>query len=51
MTFIHNKTRDEHLAHLCKIFLTFRADKLYVNFKKCSFMQNQVLFLDFIVFA
>ncbi|KAF2286369.1 hypothetical protein GH714_015573 [Hevea brasiliensis] len=30
---------------------TFREVKLYVNLKKCSFMQFEVLFLGFIVFA
>jgi len=34
-----SKTRDEHLAHLHKVFLTLCIDKLYANFKKCSFMQ------------
>ena len=31
------------------MFLTLRAEKLYVNLKKCSFLQSQVLFLGFIV--
>jgi len=31
---IYSKTRDEHLAHIWKIFLTLRVDKLYVNIKK-----------------
>ena len=48
---IYSKTRDEYLSHLRKVFLTLRADKLYANLKKCSFMQNQILFLGFIVSA
>jgi len=50
-TLIYSKTMDEYLAHLLKIFLTLCADKLYENLKKCSIMQNQVLFLDFIMSA
>jgi len=42
---IYSKTKNEHLDHLCKIFLIFHTDKLYVNHKKYFFMQNQVLFL------
>jgi len=46
---IYSMTRDEHLAHIRKVFLTLRVDKLYINIKKWSFMQNQVLFLGFIM--
>jgi len=48
---IYSKTKNEHLDHLCKVFLIFRTDKLYANHKKNFFMQNQVLFLGFIVSA
>ncbi|KAI9175167.1 hypothetical protein LWI28_028441 [Acer negundo] len=43
------KTENEHLAHLRQVFLTLRAEKLFVNLTKCSFLQSQVLFLGFIV--
>ena len=46
---IYSKTKQEHLSHVHRIFLTLRAEKLYVNLKKCSFMQTQVVFLGFIV--
>ncbi|KAI9196448.1 hypothetical protein LWI28_024031 [Acer negundo] len=46
---IYSKTEDEHLAHLRQVFLTLRAEKLFVNLTKCSFLQSQVLFLGFIV--
>ena len=48
---IYNKTKNEHLDHLRKVFLTLGVDKLYARLKKYSFMQNQVLFLGFIVSA
>ena len=38
-----------NLAHLRQVLLTLREAKLYVNLKKCSFMQPHVLFLGFIV--
>ena len=47
VTLIYSKSNKEYFDHLRQVFLTFRADKLYANLKKCYFMQNQVLFLDF----
>ena len=47
---IYSQSKEEHLAHLRQVFLTLREVKLYVNLKKCSFMQPNVFFLDFIVF-
>ena len=46
---IYSQSKEEHLAHLRQVFLTLREAKLYVNLKKCSFMQPHVLFLGFIV--
>ena len=46
---IYSRNRDEHLAHLRKVFMTLHAEKLYVNLRKCYFMQNKVLFLGFIM--
>ena len=46
---IYSQSKYEHLAHLRQGFLTLRETKLYVNLKKCSFMQPYVLFLGFIV--
>ena len=47
---IYSQSQEEHLAHLRQVLLTLREAKLYVNLKKCSFMQPHVLFLGFIVF-
>ena len=47
--FIYSQSKEEHLKHLRHVFLTLREAKLYVNLKKCSFMQPHAFFLDFIV--
>ena len=47
---IYSQSKEEHLEHLRQVFLTLLEAKLYVNLKKCSFMQPYVLFLGFIVF-
>ena len=47
---IYSQSKEEHLEHIRQVFLTIREAKLYVNLKKCSFMQPHVLFLGFIVF-
>ena len=47
---IYSQSKEEHLAHIRQVFLTLHKAKLYVNLKKCSFMQPCVLFLGFIVF-
>ena len=46
---IYSQSKEEHLEHLRQVFLTLREAKLYVNLKKCSFIQQHVLFLGFIV--
>ena len=46
---IYSQSKEEHLEHLRQVFLTLREAKLYVNFKKCSFMQPHGIFLGFIV--
>ena len=46
---IYSQSKEEHLEHLRQLFLTLREVKLYLNLKKCSFMQPCVLFLGFIV--
>lgn len=37
------------MIHLREVLLALRANKLYLNLKKCSFMTNQLLILSFIV--
>lgn len=35
---IYNKTKDEHLLHLCQVLEVLNKEKLYINLKKCSFL-------------
>ncbi|VVA38897.1 PREDICTED: reverse mRNAase, partial [Prunus dulcis] len=48
---IYSHSKEDHLQHLRTIFHMLRQEKLFVNLKKCSFLQDQVLFLGFIVSA
>nr|GEW14933.1 hypothetical protein [Tanacetum cinerariifolium] len=40
---------NQHLSHLRQIFYVLRAQKLYVNGKKCHFLVSKVTFLGYIV--
>nr|GEX45870.1 hypothetical protein [Tanacetum cinerariifolium] len=40
---------EQHLSHLRQIFFVLRAQKLYVNQKKCHFLVTEVTFLGYIV--
>ena len=46
---MYSQSKERRLEHLRQVFLTIPEAKLYVNLKKCSFMQPYVLFLGFIV--
>ncbi|KAM2088669.1 hypothetical protein ACFX1T_032717 [Malus domestica] len=48
---VYSHSREEHLKHLHSLFFTLRAEKLYANLPKCSFLQPQVLFLGFNISA
>ncbi|XP_049346719.1 uncharacterized protein LOC125811260 [Solanum verrucosum] len=45
---VYSKCLDDHV-HLRLIFDVLRNEKLYVNFKKCSFCVDRVVFLGFVV--
>ena len=36
---------DEHVEHLRQVFQALRSNELYVKRKKCSFAQEEVMFL------
>lgn len=40
-----------HLEHLRMLIEVLRRNRLHINLKKCSFLQNNVEFLGFIVGA
>jgi hypothetical protein len=46
---IYSKSHEEHLDHLCAIFDTLRAARLYVNLEKCIFCTDRVAFLGYVV--
>ena len=46
---IYSKTLEEHVGQLREVFWTLRDNQLYVKKEKCSFAQEEVLFLDHII--
>nr|KYP32028.1 Retrovirus-related Pol polyprotein from transposon 17.6 [Cajanus cajan] len=46
---VYSKTLDEHLGHLRQVLIILRVNHLYANLEKCTFCQEQVKFLGFIV--
>lgn len=48
---IFSKGREEHLQNLRIILGVLRREKLYVNLKKCRFMQESLVFLGFVISA
>jgi hypothetical protein len=42
---IYNKSEDEHFDHVQKVFEALKQNELYVNLKKCVFLQKKLLFL------
>ena len=46
---IYSKSNKEHLSHLREVLAVLEKSKLYVNFKKCSFMTKKLLFLGFVM--
>ncbi|KAE8706830.1 cytochrome P450 78A7-like [Hibiscus syriacus] len=46
---VYNKTLEEHVEHLRRVFQVLRENKLYVKEEKCSFAQKEVPFLGHIV--
>lgn len=46
---IYSKTKEEHLAHLRKVFSILRKNGLYVKLSKCTFLQEQTEFLGHVI--
>ena len=48
---IYSRTKEEHLTHLRQVLEVLQREQLYMNLKKCIFLQPEVVFLGFIVSA
>lgn len=46
---VYSKSELEHLNHLRVVLETLKANKLFLNLKKCEFMTNKLLFLGYII--
>ena len=44
---VFSNNKEDHLYHLKLILYVFRKHQLYVNLKKCSFLQDSLVFLGF----
>ena len=46
---IYSRFCEDHEEHLKQVMRTVKAEKFYINLKKCSFMIPSVVFLGFVV--
>jgi hypothetical protein len=46
---VYNKNLDEHIEHLRCVLEVLRYEKLYANFKKCTFCMEKVVFIGYVV--
>ncbi|WJZ85709.1 hypothetical protein VitviT2T_005229 [Vitis vinifera] len=46
---IYSRSYEDHEEHLKQVMRTLRAEKFYINLKKCTFMSPSVVFLGFVV--
>jgi hypothetical protein len=46
---IYSQSEEEHIQYLKKVMERLRQSKLYANPKKCSFFQDEIKFLRYIV--
>ena len=42
---IFSKTKEEHLEHVRQVLQRLKEEKLMINLKKCSFMQEEIVYL------
>jgi len=45
---VYSKNLNEHIEHLRYVFDVLRCEKLYANFKKCTFCMEIVVFLGYV---
>ena len=48
---IFSKTKEEHLEHIRQVLQRLKEEKLLINLKKCSFMQEEIVYLRFVISA
>ena len=46
---IYSHSEKDHIQYLREVFEVLQKNKLYVNLNKCSFMKDNLIFLDFVV--
>ena len=46
---IYSRSCEDHEEHLKQVMHTLRAEKFYINLKKCTFMSLSVVFLGFVM--
>lgn len=46
---IFSGTRKEHMRHLEKVLQKLHEKKLSINLEKCTFMQQELIFLGFVI--
>ena len=46
---IYSNTRDEHVAHVSKMFKKLQKADLYLNINKCEFFVFEIKYLKFII--
>ena len=48
---IFSKTKEEHLDNIRQVLQRLKEEKLLINLKKCSFMQEEIVYLGFVISA
>ena len=48
---IFNRTKEEHIEHIKQVLKRLQEEKLLINLKKCSFMQEEIVYLGFVISA
>ena len=43
------KTKEEHLEHIRQVLQRLKEEKLLINLKKYSFMQEEIVYLGFVI--
>jgi hypothetical protein len=46
---IFSRSKEEHLEHVKQVLERLKEEKLQINLKKCTFLQEELVYLGFIV--